>query len=367
MACYHPLKGFQIGLTENGKPKYKVCEYEVLAVQRYDKDGCEPRFFKVYESGVELSSLRSEDSGFRPTQQISYFVELPCGRCIGCRLDYSRRWADRMMLELQCHSYAWFITLTYDNDHVPYTVKDSTGELGAFTLSKRDFQLFMKRLRKHSGDDLRYFAAGEYGSKTFRPHFHMILYGLVLWDEDLEFYKKDPSGKFSYYKCPWLESIWKNGMVVVSKVTWETCAYTARYTAKKAMTMDKEFWLSNMMEPPFTLMSRKPGIGKPYYDTHPGLFDYNKISISTRDGGKEISIPRYFDDLLEVESEKDDLDLEYRSFLSSLHQQRKDIRQRLAVDYKASLLKQTDLSWEDYLCLLESNKLDSVKKLKREL
>lgn len=99
---------------------------------------------------------------------------LPCNHCIGCRLDYSRRWADRMMLELDHSKKGIFVTLTYNNAHVPFTEIDYTGELtefGAFTLEKRDLQLFFKRLRKKLPDkEVRYFASGEYGSHTDRPH-----------------------------------------------------------------------------------------------------------------------------------------------------------------------------------------------------
>ena len=97
-------------------------------------------------------------------------IKLPCGQCIGCRLDRSRQWANRCMLELQYHDSAFFVTLTYDDFHVPksYYADPETGEAyTSLTLCKRDFQLWMKRLRKKfSEDKIRFFACGEYGGQT---------------------------------------------------------------------------------------------------------------------------------------------------------------------------------------------------------
>lgn len=100
---------------------------------------------------------------------------LPCNHCIGCRLDYSRRWADRMMLELDHSKKAIFVTLTYNNEHVPQSDISYDGEYlgdnGAFTLYRKDLQDFFKRVRKAlPGKEVRYYAAGEYGSNTDRPH-----------------------------------------------------------------------------------------------------------------------------------------------------------------------------------------------------
>ena len=116
----------------------------------------------------------------------SALVPLPCGQCIGCRIDYSRQWANRCLLELKYHDSAWFCTFTYDDDHVPrtYYPDPETGEaIPALTLQKRDFQLLMKRIRKKfENDKIRFFMSGEYGSQTFRPHYHAILFGLHLDD-----------------------------------------------------------------------------------------------------------------------------------------------------------------------------------------
>lgn len=90
-------------------------------------------------------------------------IKVPCGKCRGCRLDRCRSWADRMIFELDHSKKAVFLTLTYDDEHVPAFLNMETGEIN-LTLQQRDFQNFMKRLRKQFKDkDLRYYAVGEYG------------------------------------------------------------------------------------------------------------------------------------------------------------------------------------------------------------
>ena len=216
---------------------------------------------------------------------IDMLIKIPCGKCVGCRLEYSRQWANRCMLELQYHDSAYFCTFTYDDDHVPrtYYPDPETGEaFPAMTLQKRDFQLLMKRIRKHFPDDqIRFFACGEYGSQTFRPHYHAIIFGLHL--SDLIPYKKVREGGelYTYYNSPSLQECWPYGFVVVGEVTWESCAYTARYVMKKLKGKEADFYGKHNIQPEFTLMSRRPGIARNYYDTHPTLFDTDYINIST--------------------------------------------------------------------------------------
>lgn len=153
------------------------------------------------------------------------YIEIPCGKCIACRLAYSRQWADRCMLEASFHDSNYFVTLTYDNEHLPLveTIDNDTGEIiHNATLVKRDLQLFFKRLRKALPDcKIRYYACGEYGSQTLRPHYHAIIFGLTL--DDLVLYKMSPDG-YNYYNSQTLDNIWKNGYAVITNVTWDTCS-----------------------------------------------------------------------------------------------------------------------------------------------
>lgn len=223
---------------------------------------------------------------------------IPCGQCLECRLQYARQWADRCMLEAQYHDSNFFLTLTYDNDHVP--IHDH----GAMSLQKKDLQDFHKRLRTRLTrdgypDHIRYYAAGEYGDQTKRPHYHDIVFGLFI--PDLEYSEESKKSGSPLFRSKYLDDIWTNGNVLIGEVTWESCAYTARYVTKKQKGLTADVYEKLGVEPEFVLMSRKPGIGKDYYNDHPELYDYDGVWISTKNGGKMIKPARYFDKLLETD------------------------------------------------------------------
>lgn len=360
MACFHPLKAFPIGKTNSGKVKYKIVSYGTHHLEMRS-DVWYPissDFVSPYAQHVVLNC-----------------IEIPCGKCIGCRLEYSRQWANRCMLELQYHDSAYFVTLTYDDFHVPvsYYPDPETGEaLPSLTLRKRDFQLFMKRLRKaHPDDNIRFFMSGEYGSETFRPHYHAIIFGLHL--NDLKPYKRGPNG-FTYYMSPSLQLVWSVppvckgsitpltstliqfygsdifsaagrepiGMAVLSEVTWETCAYTARYVMKKLSGAESELYSDLSLEVPFSLMSRKPGIARQWYDEHPDYHDYEYINISTPTGGRKFRPPKYYDRLYDIECPEESAKL-------------REVRRRQAKAARELKLSQTDLNYEQLLEVMESN------------
>ncbi|AXB22553.1 replication initiation protein [Lynx canadensis associated microvirus CLP 9413] len=263
-----------------------------------------------------------------------------------------------------------------------------TGEAAeAYTLAKRDFQLFMKRLRKAFPDQkIRYFAAGEYGSETFRPHYHAILFGLKL--DDLQLYKQSPDG-FNYYTSESFERVWSEpasgvppsegrpyytlpdlpfladsckgsttpltpiGKCLICDVSWETCAYVARYVTKKLTGPESTFYSDHNIEPPFTVMSRKPGIARQWYDDHPDLYDYDYINISTPAGGKKFRPPKYFDKLYDIEYPEES-------------KARKELHKNLAEEAKKAKLQRTDLSYLEMLQVEEDAKLNAVKALRRD-
>ena len=112
MSCYHPLKGFPVGTTANGKTDYKITSYDVKAIMfRYHPTSGAKMFDEIRENSTAIYSF--------PWRRIDDFVEIPCGHCIGCRLQKSRDWANRMMLEAQEHENNWFLTLTYNDKHLP--------------------------------------------------------------------------------------------------------------------------------------------------------------------------------------------------------------------------------------------------------
>lgn len=222
-------------------------------------------------------------------------IMIPCGHCDGCRADYTRHWADRMMLELDHSGTGIFLTLTYDDEHLPVVYQTTTGQ-STPTLSKRDVQLFMKRLRKEfKGREIRYYLCGEYGPTTGRPHYHAIIYGLSLRDfKDLRSHGINPLGQ-EYFISERLEAeIWKNGFCLMSDISYRTCAYVARYVRKKLFGEDDTCFENRLKEPVFSLMSRCPGIGMYYPIEHPEVYDKTKIYLSDMNGSVEIYMPSAF-------------------------------------------------------------------------
>lgn len=339
MVCYHPLKGFLIGKTANGKDDYKIVSYQTDHIEFYNNT------WKC--ASCDLVSSFSE-------RVVRDFIEIPCGQCIGCRLDYSRQWADRCLVEMKDHSSNYFLTLTYDDAHLPineYLDKETGAVEPIATLVKRDFQLFMKRLRKNYKYDnkLRFFAAGEYGEHTARPHYHAIIFGLIL--DDLIFYKR--LGDFNYYTSPFLDGVWKNGYVVVASANWATCAYVARYIVKKQKGETKSIYSDFNFEPEFSLMSRKPGIGKDFFDKNYQRFiEEDKIFISTPEGSKDLKLNKYYRRLLDGVDPEESIVVKERLARAARN-----------IHYHKQL--KSSQSYLDLLSSEELNKLDKVKILKR--
>lgn len=347
--CKHPLKAFKVGKNpETGKDILKVVPYNVEMITRMSP--IEP-FVYIY------------DKDFQKCKGVVYrdYVEIPCGKCISCRLKRSREWADRCMLELPYHKSSYFVTLTYDDEHVPYgELHDENGFLVEnLTLDKKDLQKFLKRLRiqyERSGhtNALKYYACGEYGGRsTHRPHFHIIVFGLEL--DDLQVVCQSRLG-FNYYSSEWLNKVWSLGHVTIADVSWETCAYTARYIMKKHLGQDADYYDELCIEPEFTTMSLKPGIGSQYFDEHKDkIYKLDSISIPTSKGGRNIKPPKYFDKLMEADENNVDLMKEI-----------KENREKVASLKKNQMLSQTDRDYLDILEIEERLLEQRVKSLSRK-
>lgn len=298
MSCKHPLKGFII------PSKASDCGYEIK-VQGYDV-----KAMARNDNGKWFPCDIPQEYVFNQDRIVTEYIDIPCGKCIGCRLDYSRQWADRCLMELEEHDSAYFLTLTYDDDHLPfgecydaddvlmeYTyVDEDTGECGRLpTLQKRDVQLFHKRLRERTGQKIRYFTAGEYGDQTARPHYHSIEFGLEI--PDLKLYAVRDG--YSLYTSDLIDDIWGKGHVIIGDCTWETCAYTARYVMKKVNGKLRGWYDAHNVAPEFVVMSRRPGIGRSYYEKHgKELFCFRSTPVSDKNGGRLVSSTnRYFDRL----------------------------------------------------------------------
>ena len=222
-------------------------------------------------------------------------INLPCGQCIGCRLERSRQWAIRCMHEASLRSSNSFLTLTYDDDHIHWS--PITGEQ---TLYKRDLQLFFKRLRKYLEKfnvKVRFFACGEYGDNTFRPHYHVILFGWSFPDRQL--YKLSNAG-FPYYVSRVLDRIWSLGNCMVADVTFDSCAYVARYVTKKLNGEAGKLKYEGI-QPEFVNMSRRPGIGADWFAKYSSdVYPYDRVIIVDNDKSRKLRPPRYYDKLYDA-------------------------------------------------------------------
>lgn len=209
-------------------------------------------------------------------------ITIPCGKCIGCRLERSRQWALRCMSEAQLHSTNSFITLTYSDDFLPSDL----------SLDKSHFQNFMKRLRFANPDKkIRFYACGEYGENLSRPHYHAIIFNHDFTPR----VHHSTRGGHRLYVSDELSKLWPHGFHYIGEVNFDSAAYVARYITKKiGGDLAAEHYQGRM--PEFSLMSLKPGIGLEWFKKyHKDLFPTDFMIHN----GVKNSVPRYFDNLLE--------------------------------------------------------------------
>lgn len=201
-------------------------------------------------------------------------------KCVGCVEEYSRAWAVRAWHEASLSEANAFVTLTYSEEFVP------SG------LIHRDFQLFIKRLRKYLSEGVgqaqrvRYLMCGEYGSVNDRPHFHVLIFGFdfpdrVLWSER--------SG-VKLYRSELLDKLWMKGFASVGDLTFESASYVARYTGKKAANVDRDY---GDRRPEYAKMSLKPGIGADWFLAFKdSVYPHDYVVMR---GGRKCKPPRYYD------------------------------------------------------------------------
>lgn len=321
MPCYHPISAWQLlkVKTANGKP-----------------------------------TISFKNPYARPSAD-RVGIQVPCGQCIGCRLERSRQWAIRCVHEARQHEDVngnAFITLTYRDERVPP---------GA-SLNKIHFQKFMKRLRKAlSPIKIRFFHCGEYGEINARPHYHACIFGYSFPDK--EFLKNTDTGEKLYISKilvdAWIEPDGKDlpppnnwvgyynpksyGYSTIGNVTFESAAYVARYITKK-ITGDKAESHYAGRDPEYTTMSRRPGIGKNWYDEFNGdVFPSDEVVLR----GKQMRPPRFYDKQLEKSDPA--------------------LYEKIKLDRKAEAVKNAPDNTTRRLLTKEQCKLAQFKQLKRGL
>lgn len=189
-------------------------------------------------------------------------VSVACGKCIGCRSDHAMMWSVRCYHEASLHRFNSFITLTYSDENLP-----SDG-----LISKADLQKFFKRARK-SGLKFRYFACGEYGDITHRPHYHILMFGQDFLHDAVQL-------NSDLYTSETLQNLWPPGHVWVGSVELHSIMYVAGYTQKKISDPDT-----------FTLMSRKPLIGHDWLERFSDdIVRTGRICID----GREFVVPKRY-------------------------------------------------------------------------
>lgn len=247
MPCYHPLKGW-----------------------------------RRRAGGVTFN--RQEGYSDRP-------VEVPCGQCIGCRIDRSQEWAIRCMHEAQMHDFNCFLTLTYDDENIPED----------WSISPRVLQIFMKDLRNKFGSGIRFFGCGEYGELNWRPHYHVLLFNHYFKDQYL--WEEKQGNRL--YRSSSLEQLWPYGFSTIGSVTMQSAAYVARYILKKVngdVADDHYTWVDDdgvvhHRHPEFISMSRggrtgQKGIGESWLQkyAYTDAFDHDFVVLD----GRKYPVPRFY-------------------------------------------------------------------------
>jgi len=265
MTCYNPLVAirFKNGATfKSGKPLVRV-------VGRYSD----------YKD-LELGEFEKFDR-----------LLVPCGQCVGCLLKKSRDWAVRCVHESSLYKRNCFVTLTYNDENLPVSG----------SISKRDMQLFMKRLRKRcQGFDpvynadgepsypIRFFGCGEYGSLNERPHYHILLFNFDFPDKQIF---KISKGGCKLYVSLILSELWPYGFCSIGEVSFDSAAYVARYVFKKVGNTAVRSGDDNRT-PEFSLQSRRPGIGSAWLEKYSAdVYNYDELHFK----GLTLRPPAYYD------------------------------------------------------------------------
>ena len=263
-------------------------------------------------------------------------LSLPCGQCIGCRLERSRQWAVRIMHEASLYDSNVFVTLTYNDEHLKPSLDYS------------DFQKFMKRLRKKQ--DVRFYMCGEYGSENMRPHFHACLFNCDFQDKTI--WKKDRGNYI--YRSETLEKLWPFGYSSIGNLTFQSAAYVARYVMKKQtgfrseeyyQTVDQETGEVINRVPEFNRMSLKPGIGAKWFEKYRSDVYPNDYLVVN---GYKTRPPRYYEKIYQRSAPLSELvDVEQRRYEKSQ--------------------KYADNNTDERLIVREKVLSEKLKKLKRSL
>lgn len=348
--CYHPNI---LVYKENSS----IRKDGQLSLQRIKIIFSNEPTFKGYEHYLELDQKSRNEKKYG--ERIGYKL-IPCGKCIQCRKLERYQWTSRIELEAKQYDYNYFLTLTYneENLYIPdYTVNKKTGEIfkndGSWTgsLNKKDLQQFIKSLRTYfkrdfDHDGVKFYACGEYGDIGDRPHYHIILMNTPPLEQKLV-----PQTK-NILTNDRITDIWHKGFTSIGECNWTTIGYTAGYCQKKLFGDYKdEYYAKKGQEPIFANMSRRPGIGRAYYEEHKDeIYELDEIINSK---GNSMRPPAYFDRLMDI-GEKDVID------------NIKNIRDINAYNKTKKKLSKTDLSLKEQYEIEERTAIEKFKKYRKK-
>lgn len=255
-------------------------------------------------------------------------LQLPCGQCIGCRLERSRQWAVRCVHEAQLHEQNCFLTLTFNDEHLNHNL----------SLHKPDFQNFMKRLRKKYPKNkygrISYFHCGEYGENYSRPHHHACIFGF-------DFPDKKPwrkQNENTLYTSEILNELWPFGFCTIGQVNFETAAYVARYVTKKITGKNADQFYSGR-QPEYTTMSKRPAIGLKWIEKYiSDVYPHDEVILN----GQKMRPSRFYDKYLEKNHPEQYTDIKISRESAQLTNP-DSTRERLNVKHEIKLLKSNQL------------------------
>lgn len=275
MKCFTPMVRYYCDIPKKSEDE-KIFQRIIPRSQVFENMKADENYLtRIQDKNYEL-----EKQGSKYRYQL-----IPCRHCWSCQLKYSAEWASRLIWEAQRYEHKYFLTLTYDEEHLPmysemtYTDKDGYKyhyeNDGTWTghLQPEDVTRFINTLRKHYErkgiKDIKYFYCGEYGEKGQRPHYHMILFGAPLDITKMYDGHIDPKHKKFHFKSKEIDKWWQKGIVDIGEVEWNNCAYVARYCMKKISNDNNpNIYASKGKTPEFIRMSRRPSIGMRYYQEH---------------------------------------------------------------------------------------------------
>lgn len=359
MACAYPQYRipWNEGMLNNGFARHRLADL-------YEK--------RVHNGGILIQKPEFEMIQAEYPSLAKVIQQIPCGKCIQCRLAYSRDWANRCMAELKTSPNAVFVTLTYDTQHLQFApfVDIDTGECSTRpVLVPKDLQKFFKRMREYCRSELnhtgiRFFACGEYGDKGQRPHYHAIIFNVPSSEVWAKAHFFSPDGvQPALFTSSFFDKLWPHGMVVFADVCWNTCAYVAGYCLKKKkgkmrqaqIKAQETLFPGQPWQEEFVRMSRRPGIGREYYDKNISkIYKDDAMYVNVKGKTQAVKPCKYYDKLYDVEHH---LDLKHI----------KSQRRKAGELSFASELAKTSLNAEEYLIQKLETQEDRQKKMQRSL